>query len=481
MVRVVVATTEGPSLVLRVTAEDPALRSVVCLGRTTTTLPISRAYDAFVRSPSGIVERAVGHPAFRVDVSAPIDDGDSWQLGLYLAHRLKAAGRLAEGDAGADLALWATGRVDSDLMVHPVDRVDEKLRRSAELFAAPQTRILAVVPVAQAEALAALPDNVESLVVGAVGPVLRHLGLDPPMVWKPRRRRAGWPWRAVAAAVAAAATVALVPWPSRPPADPVQASGEAATPAGRPLDAVYPVVHFDALPVTILEAGQVRNGMAHVALAIAADGRREVLGAWVTGRNGAGPWPAIASELRSRGVEDVVLALSDDSDGFGDAFRAAFPRATVLTGVVGMIRETLAALPPKDRRAAGADLKAVYQAGSSSAAAAALDAFAAAWGARYPALVERWRIAHGPASDLPSLPPQLRVLATATGALDELNRSLRRMLDERGGFDTDEAAVRALLEAAAASGVDGRRTAGWNSTLAGLRVRLGDRLPPAAP
>ena len=87
-IRVVVATTEGPSTVLRVTAEDPAVRSVVCLGRSATALPISRAYDAFVRAPTGIVERAVGHRAFRLDVSAPIDDGDSWQLGLYLAHRL---------------------------------------------------------------------------------------------------------------------------------------------------------------------------------------------------------------------------------------------------------------------------------------------------------------------------------------------------------------------------------------------------------
>lgn len=480
MVRVVVATTEGPSEVLRVTAEDPALRSVVCLGRTTTTLPISRAYDAFVRSPSGVVERAVGHPAFRVDVSAPIDDGDSWQLGLYLAHRLKAAGRLAEGDAGADLALWATGRVDSDLLVHPVDRVDEKLRRSAGLFAAPQTRILAVVPVAQAEALAALPDNVESLVVGAVGPVLRHLGLDPPMVWRPRRRRAGWPWGAVAAAVIAAAAVTLVPWPSKPPPDPLRATGEGEAPAGRPLDAVYLVVHFDTLPVTILEAGQVRNSTAHVALAIAADGRRDVLGAWVAGRNGTAPWPVIAAELRSRGVEDVVLALSDDPDGL-EALRSAFPRTAVLTGVVGMIRETLASVAPKDRRAAGADLKVVYHAGSSTAAAAALDAFAATWGARYPAVVERWRNDRSPAAALPPLPPQLRVLATATGALDELNRSLRRALDERGGFDTDAAAVRALLEAAAASGVDGRRMAGWSATLAGLRPWLGDRLPPAAP
>ncbi len=202
LVRVVVATTEGPSTVLRITEENPAVRSVVCLGRTTTTLPISRAYDAFVRSPTGVVERAVGHPAFRIDVSAPIDDGDSWQLGLYLAHRLKAAGRLAEDDVPADRLLWVTGAVDGDLAVRPVERVADKRRRSADLFANAGAGLLVVVPAGQEGAFGDPPDGAEILAVDRVAPVLQRLGLADAA--RPFRRR-----RTVLVAAAAAA-VALV-------------------------------------------------------------------------------------------------------------------------------------------------------------------------------------------------------------------------------------------------------------------------------
>lgn len=196
-VRVVVATTEGPSTVLRVTPEDPELRSVVCLGRTTTTLPISRAYDAFVRAPTGVVERAIGHPVFRTDVSAPIDDGESWQLGLYLAHRLKATGRLAENDGAADLVVWATGAVDGDLAVRNVEKVAEKRRRSEALFGA-GIPVMAVVPAGQVETFGPPPDGVEVLAAVTVGDALRRLGLEVPAVQSKRR----WSWLLAAAALA---------------------------------------------------------------------------------------------------------------------------------------------------------------------------------------------------------------------------------------------------------------------------------------
>lgn len=483
-VRVVVATTEGPSTVLRVTAEDPALRSVVCLGRSTTTLAISRAYDAFVRAPTGVVERAVGHRAFRVDVSTPIDDGDSWQLGLYLAHRLKAAGRLAEDEGPAALVLWASGRVDADLTVQPVDRLDEKLRRSAALFATPGIRIMAVVPVAQAEALAGLPASVESMAVGAIGPILRHLGLDPPLVWK-RRRRIGWPWRVAAAAAVLAGAALLVPRPADRPPEPGPPPGPALEAAdrlaARPVGAVYPVVHFDAFPVSIMESGSVRNGTAHVALAIDADGRREVLGAWIERNGGAAFWRDVCQDLRGRGLRDALVVLSDRADGFAEAFGEAFPEAVALTGVVGMIRDSAAAFAVKDRRAATAGLKSVYQAASASDAAAALSAFEAGWGGRYPEAVRRWRSDPAALDRLLSVPPVLRALATGTSALDELHRALRRVAEERGTYGSDEALVAALLAEARASGVDGRGVAGWGATSAALRTRFGDRLPPPAP
>lgn len=218
-VQVVVATSEGPSTVLRVTPEDPSLRSVVCLGRSTTVLPISHAYDAFVRAPTGVVERAVGHRSFRTDVSAPIDDGDSWQLALYLAHRLKAAGRLAEDGEPADRVLWATGAVDADLAVRPVAQVDQKLRRSAGLFAAEGARVLAVVPADLADALAGLPAGVRPRPVGTVAEILGELGLEP--LSKPTgSRRLRWSLAGLAAAALVAGAVALVPRPPAPPGEP---------------------------------------------------------------------------------------------------------------------------------------------------------------------------------------------------------------------------------------------------------------------
>lgn len=247
-IKVVVATTEGPSTVLRVTPEDPSLRSVVCLGRSTTALPISPAYDAFVRKPTGVIEKAVGHAAFRVDVSAPIEDGKSWQLGLYLAHRLKAADRLAEDDEPAELVLWVTGAVDGDLKVHPVEHMKEKQRRSAELFAEVGHRVLAVVPVDQAESLTDLPDSAQSLAIGTVAPLLRHLGLEPPLKPYSLRRRSRWPLVGLALATLVAGAVVLIP--RRDDSPPVPTSVPVAPPA---VDAA-PVVKRSGIRLEVLEA-----------------------------------------------------------------------------------------------------------------------------------------------------------------------------------------------------------------------------------
>jgi hypothetical protein len=183
--RVVVATTDGPSTIRRITPEDPDLRSVVCLAGTATALPISADYDAFVRRPTGVVERDTGHRAFRVDVDRPIDGGRSWQLGLYVAHRLKAAGRLAEDDQPADGIVWATGTVDADLKVGPVDRVADKARRSAALFGA-DLPVLAVAAATHAEVL---PSGAERLAVRRMEEVLVHLGLSPEPVARPAGSR----------------------------------------------------------------------------------------------------------------------------------------------------------------------------------------------------------------------------------------------------------------------------------------------------
>lgn len=124
-IRVFILTTDGPVEVQRITAEDPGVKSVICLDGKAVALPVSPAYEAFVRSPTGVIESCFGHPAYRLDVSGRISEGLSWQFGVFLAHALHATGQL--GGEGADIAVLTTGEVDHDLNILPVQAVSEKL------------------------------------------------------------------------------------------------------------------------------------------------------------------------------------------------------------------------------------------------------------------------------------------------------------------------------------------------------------------
>ncbi|WPZ32199.1 hypothetical protein T8K17_13205 [Thalassobaculum sp. OXR-137] len=251
--RVAIATTAGPSVVRRITPEDPELRSVVCLRGTATALAISDDYDAFVRRPTGVVERDVGHRVFRVDVDRPIDDGRSWQLGLYIAHRLKAAGRLAEDDEPAAGIVWATGTVSADLAIGPVERVAEKARRSADLMAV-GVPVLAVAAPVHADAL---PDLAEPLAAARVEEVLAHLGLAAPKV------RRGDPRRRAGAAVALLLAVGGGFWALRPDGEAARSPPDAvpsAEASASPMPAGPPAFDAGAVAFEVLEARMAGDG-----------------------------------------------------------------------------------------------------------------------------------------------------------------------------------------------------------------------------
>ncbi|MEQ9329395.1 MAG: hypothetical protein RJQ21_19090 [Rhodospirillales bacterium] len=192
-IRVLVATTAGPSEVQRLTREDPDLQSVICLNGRALPLPVSRAYDAFVRKPTGIVERIVGHPVFRADVAAPVTDGASWQLGLLIAHLLDHRGRFCGRDDLPDALVWATGEVDRDLRLHAVDGMEDKVRTSLDAFRAARAagiEVHLVVPEGNRDALcAALGAEAGGLQVHAPAQMAdldALLGSPPP---PPRRAR----------------------------------------------------------------------------------------------------------------------------------------------------------------------------------------------------------------------------------------------------------------------------------------------------
>jgi putative transposase len=214
----------------------------------------------------------------------------------------------------------------------------------------------------------------------------------------------------------------------------------------RPLEAVYPLVFFDALRVKIRDEGTVRNKAVDIALGVRADGRKEILGLWIEQTEGAKFWLRVMAELKNRGVGDILIAVVDGLKGFPDAITAVFPQAQVQTCIVHLIRGSLDGVAYKDRKAVAAALKEIYRAKDADAGAIALDAFAAgSWGLKYPAIAMSWR-RHWPAV-IPffAFPADVRRIIYTTNAIEALNAKLRRAVRTRGHFPTDDSALKLLF------------------------------------
>ncbi|EFV85439.1 transposase [Achromobacter xylosoxidans C54] len=160
----------------------------------------------------------------------------------------------------------------------------------------------------------------------------------------------------------------------------------------RPLEAMYPVVFFDALRVKIRDDGGVSNKAVYLALGVQADGQRDVLGLWVEQTEGAKFWLKVFNELKTRGCQDILIAVVDGLKGLAEAIGTALPRTTVQTCIVHLIRNSLDYAGWKDRKAVAAALRPIYAAASAQAAEQALQAFAdGPWGTRYPTIVAAWQ------------------------------------------------------------------------------------------
>jgi putative transposase len=221
---------------------------------------------------------------------------------------------------------------------------------------------------------------------------------------------------------------------------------EVAAWQARPLEAAYPLVFFDALRVKVRDEGLVRSKAVHLALGVRADGSKEVLGLWLEQNEGAKFWLRVMNELRSRGVEDILIAVVDGLKGFPDAILAVFPEATVQTCIVHLLRQSLAFVAYKDRKPVAAALKDIYRAVDATAGETALAAFEeGSWGRRYPAIGQSWRRAWGEVVPFYAFPSEVRRLLYTTNAIEALNAKLRRAVRARGHFPTDEAALKLLF------------------------------------
>lgn len=213
----------------------------------------------------------------------------------------------------------------------------------------------------------------------------------------------------------------------------------------RPLDAMYPVVIFDALRVKIRDEGVVRNKAVYLALGVDRDGQKDVLGLWIEQTEGAAFWLRVMTELKSRGVEDILVALVDGLVGFPDAITTVFPQAQVHHCVVHLVRQSLHYASWKDRKAVAGQLRLIYRAPTEAAAETALAAFAAGpWGERYPPIVALWQRHWAHIRPVFAYPPAIRRLLYTTNAIESLHMQLRKIIKTRGHFPTDEAATKLL-------------------------------------
>jgi putative transposase len=214
----------------------------------------------------------------------------------------------------------------------------------------------------------------------------------------------------------------------------------------RPLEACYPLVFLDALRVKVRDEGTVRNKAIYVALGVRPDGTKDVLGLWIEQTEGAKFWLRVMNELRDRGVLDILIAVVDGLKGFPEAIAAVFPKTQVQACVVHLIRNSLAFVPWKDRKAVAVALKEVYRARTAEAGQAALDAFdEGPWGRKYPVIAQSWRRHWGEVIPFYAFPAEVRRIIYTTNAIEALNAKLRRAVRARGHFPTDDAVLKLLF------------------------------------
>jgi len=245
----------------------------------------------------------------------------------------------------------------------------------------------------------------------------------------------------------------------------------------RPLEPMYPVVFFDALRVKVRDEATVRSKAVYLALAVRADGTRDILGLWIEQTEGAKCWLRVFSDLKTRGCEDILIAVTDGLKGMSEALEAVFPATTLQTCIVHLLRHSLDYANWKERKPLAGALRPIYTAASAEAAAAALDAFERGpWGIRFPMVVAAWRRAWTRVIPFFAFPPEIRRVLYTTNALESVNARLRKILKTRGHFPHDDAAIKLIwlaLRNITASWV--RAATHWKAAMIQFAIRYDDR------
>jgi transposase-like protein len=245
----------------------------------------------------------------------------------------------------------------------------------------------------------------------------------------------------------------------------------------RPLEDVYPVLFLDCLVLKVREGGTVQRRACYLALGVTVDGDRDVLGMWFQETEGAKFWMQVLTELKQRGVRDVLICCVDGLKGFPEAIEVIFPETVVQTCIVHLIRHSLKYVPRREREQVARDLRPIYTAVDADAAHQALETFDETWGARFPVITQAWLDAWEHVTPFLAFPPEVRRVIYTTNAIKALNRQLRKALKTKGHFPNEEAA-RKLIYLAITNAVPAwTRTRSWTAALLAFKIYFGERLP----
>ncbi|CAM4398504.1 IS256 family transposase [Nocardiopsis rhodophaea] len=231
----------------------------------------------------------------------------------------------------------------------------------------------------------------------------------------------------------------------------------------RPLDPVYPVLFVDAINVKIRD-GQVANRPIYVVLGVTAEGERDILGLWAgDGGEGAKYWAHVFTELKNRGVQDVLMLVADGLKGMGEAVESVWPRTVVQTCIVHLLRNSFRYASRADWEKVARDLRPVYTAATEEAALERFAEFCEAWGPKYPGIVRLWENAWAEMVPFLEFDVEIRRVICTTNAIESINARIRRAVKARGHFPSEQAALKCVYLALMSLDPKGTGRAKWSA------------------
>lgn len=247
---------------------------------------------------------------------------------------------------------------------------------------------------------------------------------------------------------------------------------------GRPLEEMYTIVWLDAMHYKVKDGGRVINRAVYNVLAINKEGKKELIGMYVSESEGANLWLSVLTDLKARGVEDILIACIDNLNGFAEAIESVFPKVEIQSCIVHQIRNSIKYVASKEQKVFLADLKLVYQAVNKQTAEAELDKLEEKWGKRYPIVVESWRKNWHKLSTYFDYDPMIRKLIYTTNAVEGFHRQIRKVTKTKGVFPNDMALLKLIY--LASQNIAKKWTQplqNWGLTAQQLRIKFQERMP----